>query len=159
MHDPNNPYASPNEPEQPASHADGGSDVEFVIASHSDRVLNLIVDTFVQMGLLAAMLVYGSTVAGVEAAEHFFESTLAELLLQIGLFMSYYILLEALVGKTIGKMVTRTKVVNENGGRPTFRQVFWRAWVRAIPLEVLSHLGTPCRGWHDRLTGTYVVKD
>jgi len=70
-----------------------------------------------------------------------------------------YIIFEAVTGKTLGKHITGTKVVNEYGDRPSFGQVLGRSFARLIPLEALSFFGTPTRGWHDSLTGTYVVKE
>jgi uncharacterized RDD family membrane protein YckC len=67
----------------------------------------------------------------------------------------YYLLLEGVFNTTPGKCVTNTTIVNENGQRPRFGQILGRTFARLIPFDALSFFGT--RGWHDGLSGTYVV--
>ena len=42
------------------------------------------------------------------------------------------------------------------GGRP---EVFRRTLTRFVPFDTFSFLGPKCRGWHDRWSGTRVVRD
>ncbi len=70
----------------------------------------------------------------------------------------YYSLLEGFTGRTVGKWITRTLVVNERGGRPTFKQAIGRALCRYIPFEGLSVFIEDRRAWHDGIPGTFVVK-
>lgn len=59
--------------------------------------------------------------------------------------------------RTIGKAVTKTKVVTEEGGYPGFQKIFLRSICRLIPFNEFSFLfGT---GWHDSISKTMVVKD
>ncbi|MEK0448297.1 MAG: hypothetical protein RL088_565 [Verrucomicrobiota bacterium] len=81
------------------------------------------------------------------------------LLFGVILMIVYYIALEAAFGRTLGKMITGTRVVNENGDKPTFGQVVGRTFARFIPFEALSCLTEDGRGWHDSLSKTYVVKN
>lgn len=74
-------------------------------------------------------------------------------------FISYYTAFEAIFGKTIGKMITNTKVVNEDGTKPTFGQIVGRSFARLIPFEAFSLLANHPRGWHDTLSRTMVVDD
>jgi uncharacterized RDD family membrane protein YckC len=81
----------------------------------------------------------------------------------LGMFamLLYYVPLEGLFGFTIGKLVTGTRVVNEQGDRPTWGQAFGRTLCRFIPFEPLSVLFAQdgkVRGWHDRVPGTWVVR-
>lgn len=72
----------------------------------------------------------------------------------------YYTLFEGLLGKTPGKLITRTRVVNSNEQPISMGQAFGRSLLRLIPFEPLSFLGSEQpRGWHDRLSNTRVVKD
>lgn len=83
-----------------------------------------------------------------------------EQLLGIGMFLAYYIVMEGLFGLTIGKWITGTRVVDERGGPPTWRQVVLRSLARLIPFEAFSLLFSEdgvARGWHDRLPRTRVV--
>ena len=71
-------------------------------------------------------------------------------------YLLYYTLLEGLFkGRTIGKLTTGTKAINENGKELSLRQAFLRSACRLIPFEPLSGLGTP---WHDSVTNTIVIK-
>lgn len=81
----------------------------------------------------------------------------------IGVFATllYYITLEGWFGWTIGKLVTGTRVVNEKGGRPGWKQVMGRTLGRFIPFEPFSLLfanDADKRGWHDTLSKTHVVR-
>ncbi|MDJ1470528.1 RDD family protein [Xanthocytophaga flava] len=71
----------------------------------------------------------------------------------------YYIPLEYFSGKTIGKMITRTKVVTEEGEKPDFGTIVGRNCVRIISFEVFSFLSETPVGWHDKASGTMVVDD
>ena len=70
----------------------------------------------------------------------------------------YYVFFESLFRRTPGKRLTRTRVITLAGGRPSFVTVLKRSFVRLIPFEPLSYLGSG-RGWHDRWSGTRVVHD
>ncbi|PQO40231.1 RDD family protein [Blastopirellula marina] len=92
-----------------------------------------------------------------ESVLQLFESPLMFL---FGLFInfSYYVLMEGLFGRTMGKLASGTKVVNEQGLPPSWGQVFGRTACRFIPFEPFSFFGAmPPRGWHDKLPKTYVV--
>lgn len=70
----------------------------------------------------------------------------------------YYFILELLTQRTLGKFITRTKVVNYDGGKPSLRSVLIRTISRYIPFEVLSFVGSKNpSGWHDILSHTAVV--
>ncbi len=60
-------------------------------------------------------------------------------------------------GRSIGKLITGTKVVNEDGTSINAGTAFKRGFSRAVPFEIFSALGSPCYPWHDKWTNTYVV--
>jgi uncharacterized RDD family membrane protein YckC len=64
---------------------------------------------------------------------------------------------ELLFGRTLGKLVTGTKVVSTNSENLRYIQVFVRTLVRAFPIEMISFLGKNPIGWHDSLSKTMVV--
>jgi len=64
---------------------------------------------------------------------------------------------ELLFGRTLGKLVTGTKVVSTNSENLRFIQVFVRTLVRAFPIEMISFLGKNPIGWHDSLSKTMVI--
>lgn len=66
----------------------------------------------------------------------------------------YYLIFESIFGQTIGKMVTKTKVVNKKTGqKPRFTSILIRTLSRLIPIDFLSYLITP-NGIHDLLSKT-----
>jgi uncharacterized RDD family membrane protein YckC len=69
----------------------------------------------------------------------------------------YYSLFEFSTGRTLGKFITRTKVIMENGDKPDFKTIFIRSLCRFIPFEPFSFLGSENTGWHDRFSKTLVV--
>lgn len=70
----------------------------------------------------------------------------------------YYLFFEGIWGRTLGKWITKTKVVRTDGEKPKFIQILGRSFARWIPFEAFSFLvsNNPV-GWHDRLSGTLVV--
>lgn len=75
------------------------------------------------------------------------------------LWLTYFTGLESLTGKTFGKWVTNTKVVNFKGQRPPLNKLLIRSLSRLIPFEPLSFLNAEASGWHDELSNTRVVYD
>lgn len=72
--------------------------------------------------------------------------------------MTYYTIMEASTGRSIGKYITKTKVVNENGEKPGLGTAFVRSLCRFIPFEAFSFLGSDNSGWHDKFSDTRVVE-
>src|SRR4029079_7103303 len=66
--------------------------------------------------------------------------------------------LERVCGVTAGKLVPRTRVIDMRGNRPRFVQILRRTFTRLVPFEPLSFLGDTGEGWHDRWSGTRVVR-
>ena len=75
--------------------------------------------------------------------------------LQVG----YYTLLEAWMGKTVAKMLTKTKVTNYQGQKPHVLLLLLRSLIRLIPFEPFSFLNNDASGWHDRASQTVVIYD
>jgi uncharacterized RDD family membrane protein YckC len=76
-------------------------------------------------------------------------------LLFYGMYMG---LLEAVTkGRSLGKLITGTVAVNEDGSRISGQTALLRGLSRAVPFNAFSALGTPPHPWHDRWTKTYVV--
>ena len=73
-------------------------------------------------------------------------------------FLVYYVFMETKYQKTIGKFITKTKVVNTNGTKPELGDIVRRTFCRLIPFDQISFLFTP-NGFHDRLSDTTVIKD
>ncbi|HSX25039.1 MAG TPA: RDD family protein [Candidatus Andersenbacteria bacterium] len=80
--------------------------------------------------------------------------------LKIAVALPYYILMEFYIGRTIGKMCTKTKVVMADGTKPTFNAILARSVIRLIPFDPLSFLGSNNpNGWHDKWSNTVVIEE
>ncbi len=70
----------------------------------------------------------------------------------------YYVLFEWLTGRTPGKVVTSTYVVNQDGHSPGFWPTVARSCVRLVPFELVSiYFSANRRSWHDLVSRTQVV--
>ena len=67
----------------------------------------------------------------------------------------YYTLFEKLLGCTVGKALTNTRVINKFGNNISWNQAFGRSLGRLVPLEGFSGFST--RMLHDSWTNTFVV--
>jgi len=59
-------------------------------------------------------------------------------------------------GRSLGKLITGTMVVKDDGSLPTSEDFLKRNFSRIVPFDALSFLGS--RGWHDSWSYTKVVK-
>ena len=135
----------------------------FTEASTNKRFANYVIDTLViylfSLFCNAAYIVIFNETLDLLGVEH------SLLLSGLGFFniviwALYYFAFEVSAGKSVGKMITKTRVVNEAGERPNTQQIFWRSLARLIPLDIFSYLDkNPPRGWHDTLSKTHVVED
>jgi uncharacterized RDD family membrane protein YckC len=137
-------------------------DGSYTSASTNKRLANYIIDTLViyllALGINSVYIVLFSEGLGLELNESYLLSGLG--VFNFLLWALYYLLFEMSTGKSVGKLITRTRVVNEAGERPSPKQIIWRSLARLIPLDVFSYLDkNPPRGWHDKLSGTQVAED
>ncbi|GAB1856148.1 hypothetical protein MHTCC0001_09830 [Flavobacteriaceae bacterium MHTCC 0001] len=73
-------------------------------------------------------------------------------------FIGYYGIMEIKFQKTVGKFITKTKVVKINGEKPEKGDIIARTFYRLIPFDRLSFLFVK-NGFHDLLSKTKVIKD
>ena len=74
-------------------------------------------------------------------------------------YIFYYTICEtAFKGYTLGKIITGTRAVRNDGSNLTFKDAILRSLSRIVPFEVFSGLGSPCNPWHDTWTKTMVIK-
>jgi len=114
------------------------------------RFIHFIVDTIVWL-IIAAILTFPLN------AKDDLQMLLGYLLLFTS-FMGYYTFMETKYQKTIGKFMTKTKVVNKNGSKPEVGDIVRRTFYRLIPFDRISFLFSP-NGFHDRLSDTTIIKD
>jgi uncharacterized RDD family membrane protein YckC len=76
------------------------------------------------------------------------------------LYAVYMSVIEALFhGKSLGKLITKTKAVNQDGSQISTAKAFERGFSRAVPFCVFSALGNPSNPWQDRWTNTMVINE
>lgn len=73
-------------------------------------------------------------------------------------FAIYYIPFEHKYQKTLGKIITKTKVVNLEGEKAVLGDIISRTFCRLIPFDRFSFFFTR-NGFHDAISKTKVIKD
>jgi uncharacterized RDD family membrane protein YckC len=75
-------------------------------------------------------------------------------------YVLYMVLMEGFAGgQTLGKLITRYRVVRNDGTPPSLKQILLRTLIRFVPFECLSVFLFDRKGmWHDRWSRTFVVK-
>lgn len=154
---PDNPYQAPT-----AIVGDGRNALPIECAGKWRRFFNWLIDKSVLYVLTVVVLTILVAVDGEHWADRY--DALGfwwQLLLRLALMLVYYVTLEGLFGISIGKLVTGTRVVDEQGRAPTPIQTVTRTICRFIPFEPLSLAFSDddrTRGWHDSIARTYVVR-
>ncbi|MFO0912088.1 MAG: RDD family protein [Pirellulales bacterium] len=154
MDEPQNPYSPPLAQDASLDRVVVGDSVQ--LASQGARFVNVVVDYTAQfvIGMMVGIVV---TVIGGQAGADWLDRT-PGLFIGIPIMLGYYFLFEVTTSRTLGKLLTGTRVVDEYGHVPTTGQIAGRTLCRLIPFEAFSFLGKPTRGWHDSIPNTYVVK-
>jgi hypothetical protein len=115
------------------------------------RLVHFIVDT---IAFLVLSIIFGFIIG------LFFQitSSIFAYLLFIISFFVYYIIMEHKLQKTLGKYITKTKVVTKEGQKAELGDIIKRTLFRLIPFDNISYLFTR-NGFHDYLSDTTLVKD
>jgi uncharacterized RDD family membrane protein YckC len=130
------------------------TELEFnpVLASPGKRFLNYLVDMIVYYVI---MFVLGIALALTQSSL-IYENRIWINVLAFIILLVYYFVCEAFLnGRTIGKFVTGTKAVNEDGTEITTKTALLRTLCRLVPFEPFSAFGG--HPWHDKWTKTYVI--
>jgi len=135
-------------------------------ATTGQRFLNFLIDALGQwllsalIGLLLGMALYAASpdIFNEMFVYESYEVTLLSYAVSITSYILYYFISEkAFKGKTLGKLITRTKAVNTDGSPLSTKSAFLRSISRLVPFEPFSALsGSP---WHDTWTKTMVIKN
>ena len=134
-----------------------------VQASGGKRFANYIIDLLVFYALVFTTGVIIAIVNPV-AIDSFNEEdnglNLLDRLITLILYGMYMFAIEAIFkGKSLGKLITGTRAVNEDGSNVSPKAALLRGLSRAVPFNVFSALGTPAYPWHDKWTKTYVIDE
>ena len=134
-----------------------------VQASGIKRFVNYLVDLIVFFGIVfIAAFVVGmlnpQTINSI--GEENTGTDIIENLVYTAIFTLYLFGTETIFkGKTVGKVITGTRAVNEDGSNITPKTALLRSLSRIVPFEVISALGSPSYPWHDKWTKTYVIDE
>lgn len=144
---------------------------QYIQASQGQRFLNLLIDVLFMRFLLSKATGYLFGYILLAVAPDFLQQVAYEIsfddkswrfwLLSILLgyfnYLIYYSFCEkAFKGYTLGKLITGTRAIRDDGGELTFKDAILRTLCRIVPFEVFSGLAD--RPWHDSWTKTSVVK-
>ena len=145
--------------EEPENNA--GAKVRFNYAGNYKRIGNYVIDVFA-VGILAIALEFFAGkyhVINSELFAYLFKDQIGSRIFILFLLFLYYTILESFTGKTLGKYLTKTKVVNPEGEKPVWTKILLRSLCRFIPLDQISFLFDFKSGWHDTLSKTIVVEE
>ena len=131
---------------------------EFAPASRWKRFFNYLTDSLL---IIYAVYLYISIMGIISAFSEdpyeFRRSIARSQLIPLFFYFFYYLVFEGIFKTTPGKSLTNTIIVNAEGKRPGFGQMIGRTFCRFIPFDGLSFFKSDRHGWHDSVTGTYVV--
>jgi uncharacterized RDD family membrane protein YckC len=134
-----------------------------LLATQGQRFLNYLIDfaaQYVLSALIGVIAVLLSELLEINFLANWVGemSKLQEYLFGAIVLLTYYGLFETLFARTVGKFITKTVVVLEDGTKPNSATILKRTLCRFIPFEQFSFFGGNTRGWHDTISDTYVVK-
>jgi uncharacterized RDD family membrane protein YckC len=146
------------------------SDIQLVPAGTGQRFLNFLIDnilmqfglsilTGIAVGVILALLFPDYMLRLTENPDTStnFDWFIISYAVGIVNYLLYYTICEkAFKGYTLGKLITGTRAIRDDGGELTFKDAFLRSLSRLVPFEVFSGFGG--YPWHDSWTRTMVVK-
>jgi uncharacterized RDD family membrane protein YckC len=109
------------------------------------RIINVLID-FTVIGIVLSI---SSVILG---------SMVDENIMFLVIFILYYFCFEAFYGRTLGKRVTNTVVLNPDNSRPGKLKILIRTLLRLNPFDGISYLFGIEQGTHDYLSGTRLKK-
>ena len=146
---------------------DGTETASFNLAGLNSRALAFFIDLVIIS--VVALLAFG-------AGMHFIDSSDIDSFSSRGVFMpvylllfflasAYFVILNGYSGKTIGKMLMGIRIISEEGCSIGFWQSFVR-WIGYYISAAFLFLGfvwsmfdTSSQSWHDKIAGTFVIKE
>lgn len=134
-----------------------------LLASKSQRFLNFIIDTLIVYSIgigIGTTLMLIADITNSPGLSESIESMnkVEQILFGVIILILYYSLTEIYFSRTFAKYFTKTMVIMKDGSKPNGEVIFRRTISRLIPFEFLTFLGADSRGWHDNISGTYVVR-
>ena len=128
--------------------------IDYNIANSLSRFINYVID-IIAWYILAFIF---TVILAFILPPRTFDSGFLVIIIVLGTFLTYFGVMEIKFQKTIGKFITKTKVIREDGENPEVSDILTRTFCRLIPLEQFSFLFFKI-GLHDNLSKTKVIYD
>lgn len=138
--------------------------IEYKLADKGLRFANYMIDYIsITLGfgfiLGAIMVAFGDT-SYLDETDNILATQLRDYVIGAVMMTTYYTLSEYFFkGKTLGKLLTKTRAVTLENRPMDLGTAFKRSLSRIVPFEAFSFLGSMPSGWHDRWTDTKVILD
>jgi len=123
--------------------------------SRGIRLLNFLLDLVV-FALIASTIIFI-----IKTQTHLLntENRLTDRILSLIIYILYYFAFETIFYSTPGKLLTKTRVVNEENESPSNASILLRSILRIIPLEPFSiFFSSTKQCWHDRFSKTKIIR-
>ena len=132
------------------------------LASLGNRFVNFLIDMLIIRLVLPFSLGMALVFLGDETILNALGEIgyLGDLVFGLTVGIGYFVLFEYYGnGKTLGKLLTKTRAVSMSNEPMKFSQVVGRSFLRFVPFEPFSFFGDEPVGWHDQWSKTRVIKD
>lgn len=131
-------------------------------ANRIQRILNFVIDLIIISGLMVTIILLffsliSKKVIDINSITEDRLNTVLGIIIYSTIFLYYYIF-ELLFNKTLGKIITRTGIVDVLNNKPKPKQILIRSLIRLIPIDWFTYFSKQPVGWHDSASGTRVKK-
>ena len=130
-------------------------------ASVGQRFLNYVIDIIFFYIIVIALTAIAALTFGefiLDEGNSTGMPALLQYVISYTIYVATYTFFETVTrGRTIGKMVTKTRAVRLDGSAISLHDALKRSLVRIIPIEAFSALGG--NPWHDSWTDTKVIRE
>ena len=135
--------------------------VTLVEAGRWRRFFHLIMDDFIMILVFSASFEFFIRTEKLQTFVSALQNGLGDRVAFIIIFaffrVFYYAIFESVLGVTSAKMLTETRVTDEEGNNPPVSSILKRTFLRLVPFEAFTFF-TPS-GLHDKWSETYVIKE
>jgi len=137
------------------------SDLVLTNASTGKRFANFLIDYIMILILLIVLLALYVIVTKSPNILNNTEDAMYNVIFISGYVLYYFVCEFFFKGKTIGKLITKTRALSEDGNLLTPKQAILRSLSRLVPFETISiFFGNGGNlTWHDKWTDTIVIDE
>ena len=125
------------------------------IADKGARMANAFIDTVI---ILLLAIITGVLLETLYASTEFVYLLPLSIIHPFAIYFFYYFFFEFFLGKTPGKYLSKTTVIDRYGKEPSIGKILYRSLLRLAPHDLMSFI-FGYTGLHDHFSHTIVVKD